>query len=322
MPHQQMKKKHILLDILILIFAAVAAISAVYLIQQMVIYPNQNTSAMQNVQKIYHQQLTASYLSENASATGPVSSASPTTVKNTLSNLKKLNSDIVGWVQYPETVIDYPVVTEPTESPDFYLHHNYLKEDSNHGSIFLPKGTSPVTAKSLLLYGHNMKDGQMFHCIAELTLDQLKQQPLVYFDTGSGAQAYKIFAYLKTNTQSSQGKPFNYTAPKLQTNSDFLQFGYDLAIRSIYRFPVDVRAGDQLLLFSTCSYEFSDFRSVLAARRVRTEESNTVDSSAITQSTKPLYPDCWYVSHGETKPNWPATYTEAAKKKELPWPVA
>lgn len=313
----QQKKRNqrsIVLNILILLFLAVAAISAVYLIQQLFVFPNQNTSVIQNVQKIYHQQQAIS--NDPTNSTSSVSQK-----KNTLADLRTRNTDIIGWVQYPETVINYPVVKESTDSSDFYLHHNYLKENSNHGSIFLPASTSPVSGKSLLLYGHNMKDGQMFHCIAELSLKQLKQQPIVYFDAGGGPQAYKIFSYLKTNTQPSQGTVFNYTSPSLKSSSDFLQFAYNLAIRSIYRFSVNVREGDQLLLLSTCSYEFSDFRTVLVARRVRTGETPVVNTTATIPSGKTLYPDCWYNSRGGAKPSWPAAYAEAAKDGKLPWPA-
>lgn len=307
------KHRHGVLNVLILLFSAVAVCAAVYLVQQLWLYPRQNTSVIREAQQIYSRQSDSALSSSGSSAVQKET--------NTLESLRAKNADIVGWVRYPGTVINYPVVREAAGSSGFYLHHNYLKEASNHGSIFLPVGAKPAVDRSLLLYGHNMKDGQMFHSLANLTLSQLRQNPVVYFDTGSGLQAYKIFAYLKTNTQASQGNVFPYASVSPKSGQEVLQFAYALAIRSVYRFPVNVQGTDQLLLLSTCSYEFPDFRTVLAARRVRTGETSTVNAAAISASGKTLYPDCWYASHGGTKPVWPVTYTEAKKQEQLPWPA-
>ena len=60
--------------------------------------------------------------------------------------LYELNSDIVGWLQIPDTTIDYAVLQ--TTDNDFYLHHNFLKEQNNAGALFAD-WRFPLTTKGL-----------------------------------------------------------------------------------------------------------------------------------------------------------------------------
>ena len=51
--------------------------------------------------------------------------------------------------------------------------------------------------------------------------------------------------------------------------------------RSYYYTGVDLEYGDELLTLSTCDFSmFSDMRLVVVARKVRDDESNTLDTDA------------------------------------------
>ena len=52
-----------------------------------------------------------------------------------LKELKKENSDIVGWLEIEGTTINYPVLQG--NDNDYYLTHTYKKQYSKNGSIFL-----------------------------------------------------------------------------------------------------------------------------------------------------------------------------------------
>jgi len=49
--------------------------------------------------------------------------------------LQKENRDIVGWIRIDDTAISYPMLQ--TTNNDYYLTHNYKKEYTKYGSIFL-----------------------------------------------------------------------------------------------------------------------------------------------------------------------------------------
>lgn len=66
--------------------------------------------------------------------------------------------------------------------------------------------------------------------------------------------------------------------------------------------------GDELLTLSTCTYEFTDARLAVVARKVRHGESATVDTSGAKMNPNPLMPDIWYQTYGGNKPANAATH--------------
>ena len=75
--------------------------------------------------------------------------------------LQKENSDIIGWLEIEGTSINYPVL-QGTDN-EYYMTHNYKKEKSKNGSIFLTKDYDwKVPSSNLLMYGRNLKNGTMF----------------------------------------------------------------------------------------------------------------------------------------------------------------
>ena len=75
--------------------------------------------------------------------------------------LKEINPDIVAWIRIPE-VLEYPVVQGKDNS--YYLSNTFRKENNIAGSIFLDyRNSSNFTDGRSIIYGHNMKDGSMFH---------------------------------------------------------------------------------------------------------------------------------------------------------------
>ena len=108
--------------------------------------------------------------------------------------LKEINPDIVAWIRIPE-VLDYPVVQG--EDNSYYLSHTFRGENNIAGSIFLDyRNSSDFTDGRSIIYGHNMKDGSMFHILRifqEVDFYQKNKEILLYLPDGS-VQRYKIVA--------------------------------------------------------------------------------------------------------------------------------
>src|SRR5699024_4597425 len=109
-----------------------------------------------------------------------------------MEELQKQNSDIVGWVEIEGTNISYPVMQG--EDNEFYMKHNYLKEENTYGSLFLDKDYDWNNKSSnLLIYGHNMQDGTMFHDLLNYADEQYyKKHPTVRFTTAEEDAQYDI----------------------------------------------------------------------------------------------------------------------------------
>lgn len=106
--------------------------------------------------------------------------------------LKQINSDIVAWIRIPG-VLDYPVVQGTDNS--YYLHHTFRREYNIAGSIFLDaRNTADFSDSKNIIYGHNMRDGSMFHVLRkfqDLDFYQANREIWLYLSDGS-VEVYEI----------------------------------------------------------------------------------------------------------------------------------
>lgn len=86
--------------------------------------------------------------------------------------LYAMNPDVVGWVQMPGTVIDYPVVH--SRDNDEYLYRNFTGEYANglqptYGTPFLMAQNSAGFEDAVnIVQAHNMSNGTMFAAIPKM----------------------------------------------------------------------------------------------------------------------------------------------------------
>ena len=76
--------------------------------------------------------------------------------------LKKVNQDIIGWLQVEDIPdINYPIVQG--KDNDYYLHRTVKGTYNFAGSIFLEHTNKPdFSDPHSIIFGHNMKNGSMF----------------------------------------------------------------------------------------------------------------------------------------------------------------
>ncbi|MFT9057227.1 MAG: class B sortase [Ethanoligenens sp.] len=203
------------------------------------------------------------------------------------------NNDMKGWVSVPGTNINYPVMQ--ASDNDFYLRRDFYKNSNQHGVPFLDYrdklGDAP--SKNLIIYGHNMKDDQMFHELVNYEDDGFYEKaPLIQFNTLYKRQTWKIFAVLIANVQPSQGDTFYYLDTDFSSDETFMNYIGEVKKRSLVNTSVDVQPTDRILTLSTCSYVFNDARVVVLARLVRDGESSVAGSAV--KNPDPQMPQIWY----------------------------
>ena len=235
------------------------------------------------------------------------------------SKLLKENDDTIGWIKVPDTKIDY-VVCQPPEGKDheYYLYRDFYKNYDVYGTVFLDY-RSQLDSRNLILHGHNMRDGRMFGTLKYYEdFNFYKKHPTFTFNTIYEKSEWKIISILKTNTLESQGEFFNYLRGDFSNDYDFLNFIYQIRERSIIDTPVTANENDTLVTLSTCTYDMSEFRFVVVARKVRDGESSKVDVSGAKENPDTLYPDAWYRTFGGTKPDV-TTFQDSYNKKKITW---
>ena len=288
-------KKVKIYNVLIIISALVFLVSGYFLIKYLYLDPKQNDDLYNDLRKAY-------YNSETKEAN--------------LDELRKINKDIIGWIRVENTPVDYPVL----ESED-YLYKNYKGEYSRYGSIFTDNSSKlEENPQNIILHGHHMNNGSMFASICEFAnLTFYKANPTFTFDTIYGKGKWKVISVFRTNTEPDQGEIFNYLVSDFGSKKDnFLEFIYQIRLRSIIDIPVDVSEDDQIVTLSTCSYELKDFRTVVVARKVRENEDENVDVSRAKYNSKTLYPDAYYKKFGGSRPEV-TNFKSALKEGKIDW---
>ena len=149
-------------------------------------------------------------------------------------------------------------------------------------------------------------------------LDFYKEVPTFRFDTPKGKGTYKIISVFKTNTLSAHGEFFNYMISDFENDKDFMNYVYNVRVRSLFNCPVDVNEDDELITLSTCSYEFTNFRTVIVARKVRAGESTKVDVTKASLNKNAVWPQVYYSSYGGTRPTV-TDFDTAYKKGQITW---
>lgn len=229
-------------------------------------------------------------------------------IQTSFMGLYSQNSDIVGWIVVgdendPVVNINYPVMQ--TEDNDYYLTHNFLRQDTQRGAIFADyrnKFGPGLLSGNTILYGHNMWNGDtMFAKLSRYyqpkessdPMQFYRDHPTLTFNTLYDNAEWKVFACVLFNTQEELGEVYPYINVRdFADKTAFNNFILDIMDRSVLWTDVDLDYGDNILTLSTCYYPYgkenADTRVAVFARKVREGESAEVDVSAAKRNPDPL----------------------------------
>lgn len=183
---------------------------------------------------------------------------------------KQVNPDTIGWLIVPNTVIDYPVVR--TGDNEYYLTHNVEKIESKHGAVFMDFRNSDKTQqKHIILYGHNMKNGTMFHDLRNYKQkDFFNANPTIKFIWDGKETVWQIYlAYLVKpekvyHIHTRFGSDQNFA----DVMNAYVEYAKTETV-SNYDPNVTIKATDQVLTLSTCTYEYDGSFFAVSARRIK-----------------------------------------------------
>lgn len=174
--------------------------------------------------------------------------------------LKSINSDYKMWIQIENTNINYPVVQ--SSDNDYYLKHNFRKESNISGTVFVESANDIDNDKNIILYGHNMRNGTMFNNITNYKEESFfNEDNKINIIMNNTLYEYEVFSvYVKNVNEVNLAIGF-------ASEDEFINYAYNEAEESLYKKDVDFSAEDNLITLVTCSYEFTDARTIVVARR-------------------------------------------------------
>ena len=184
--------------------------------------------------------------------------------------LQQENSDIVGFLEIENTDISYPVLQG--NDNEYYMNHNYKKEKSKNGSIFLDKDYDwNIPSNNFLIYGHNLNNGTMFQELLKYSDESYyREHPEITFTTTDEEAKYDIISVFRSkvyNTTDNVFKYYFFINPK--TEGEYNDYIKNIKEKSLYNIEKTAEYGTQLITLSTCSYHVKDGRFVVVGAKVQ-----------------------------------------------------
>jgi sortase B len=196
----------------------------------------------------------------------PITSLKFQRVRVYLESLRQKNSDLIGYITIKGTVISYPVVQ--TTNNDYYLDHGFEHQVLNAGTIFADCTNHPKVTenRNLVLYGHNFKNGAMFHQLDNFLQEEFFMKTTVELATFDGIYTFEVFAVYKSHVKN------RYYATTFPSDEAFVDFCYDAKAKSLYhKEGIEFDADDTILTLSTCVNGESKYRYAIQAKLVNIE---------------------------------------------------
>jgi len=125
-----------------------------------------------------------------------------------LTALQRVNSQVIGWIQIPDTGISYPLMQG--QDNDYYLTHTWDGTRNSMGAIFLDyRNSRDLDDFNTIIYGHKMNNDSMFGLLHQYKNEgYLEAHPSLYITDQQGTHCYDIFACYETATTNTYRRDF------------------------------------------------------------------------------------------------------------------
>jgi sortase B len=175
--------------------------------------------------------------------------------------LRKINTDYRLWMKINNTNINYPVVQGKDNS--YYLDHDFQHIKGKVGTVFIDYRNDIEKSRNIVIYGHNMNDGSMFHDLVKYKdEDFFKANSEIIITLDNRKYKYKIFSVYVTKSTD------NYFKLVFNSDKEFENYLNDAMNKSSINSDIKAGSGDKIITLSTCSYEFDDARTVIHAKLI------------------------------------------------------
>lgn len=181
------------------------------------------------------------------------------------SELLKINSSTVGWIQVNGTNINYPFVR--ANDNKFYLTHTFNKTYNSAGWVFLDyRNNINSLSKNTIIYAHGRYDTTMFGSLKNILKSDWLNDPnnyIVKISTEKENTLWQVFSVYRIPNTS------DYIKVSFNSNKEFNEWTSMLINRSAYNFNTIVSELDNILTLSTCYNDYE--KVVLHAKLIKKE---------------------------------------------------
>ena len=173
--------------------------------------------------------------------------------------LRERNSDVVGWLILPDTVLNYPVVQAVNNEK--YLRKDLEGKKLTAGTLFVDYRCKPVGEDTnYIIYGHNMRNGSMFKTVTDYKNQEFfDASPVIYYLTPDKSFKIEPVAGLVV--------PDKDELYKLELdNAQMVEYINKNLEKSTFKSATAFTEQDSFITLSTCSKEYENARFVLIGK--------------------------------------------------------
>lgn len=162
-------------------------------------------------------------------------------------NLKKINSDVVGWIKINGTNINYPFVQ--SKDNKYYLTHSFSKSYNNAGWVFLDYRNNNINNRNTIIYAHGRTDKTMFGTLRKVLNNgwiNNTNNYVIKISTEKENSLWQIFSIYHIPTTN------DYLQTEFKDKREYQRFLNILKNRSNHNFNTSITSNDTILTLSTC----------------------------------------------------------------------
>ena len=162
-------------------------------------------------------------------------------------NLKKINSDVVGWIKVNGTNINYPFVQ--SKDNKYYLTHSFSKSYNNAGWVFLDYRNNNINNRNTIIYAHGRTDKTMFGTLRKVLNNgwiNNTNNYVIKISTEKENSLWQIFSIYHIPTTN------DYLQTEFKDEREYQSFLNILKNRSNHNFNTSITSNNTILTLSTC----------------------------------------------------------------------
>lgn len=162
-------------------------------------------------------------------------------------NLKKINSDVVGWIKVNGTNINYPFVQ--SKDNKYYLTHSFNKSYNNAGWVFLDYRNNNINNRNTIIYAHGRTDKTMFGTLRKVLNNgwiNNTNNYVIKISTEKENSLWQIFSIYHIPTTN------DYLQTEFKDEREYQRFLNILKNRSNHNFNTSITSNDTILTLSAC----------------------------------------------------------------------
>ena len=162
-------------------------------------------------------------------------------------NLKKINSDVVGWIKVNGTNINYPFVQ--SKDNKYYLTHSFSKSYNNAGLVFLDYRNNNINNRNTIIYAHGRTDKTMFGTLRKVLNNgwiNNTNNYVIKISTEKENSLWQIFSIYHIPTTN------DYLQTEFKDEREYQRFLNILKNRSNHNFNTSITSNNTILTLSTC----------------------------------------------------------------------